>query len=110
MIPKSLRPLAPYLWKYRSELLVGFICVLLTNGIWILFPQIIRFAIDSLQGGVTRELLLKYALALLGVAVAKGIFQFLTRWILIGVSRDIDRKSTRLNSSHLKLSRMPSSA
>ena len=27
---------------------------------------------------------------LLGIAVAKGIFQFLTRWIVIGVSRDIE--------------------
>ena len=29
---------------------------------------------------------------------------------LAGPYRDLDRKSTRLNSSHLKLSRMPSSA
>ena len=28
----------------------------------------------------------------------------------IGLIQDLDRKSTRLNSSHLKLSRMPSSA
>ena len=29
---------------------------------------------------------------------------------LAGMAIDLDRKSTRLNSSHLKLSRMPSSA
>ena len=31
-----------------------------------------------------------YALLLLAVACAKGIFQFLTRWILIGISREIE--------------------
>jgi ATP-binding cassette subfamily B protein len=31
-----------------------------------------------------------YALAVVGVFVAKGIFQFLTRWVLIGISRDIE--------------------
>ncbi len=40
--------------------------------------------------GVTRQKLLTYALLLLAVAGAKGIFQFLTRWIVIGVSRDIE--------------------
>ena len=31
-----------------------------------------------------------YAAILLAIAVTKGIFQFLTRWIVIGVSRDIE--------------------
>src|SRR5947208_14733758 len=31
-----------------------------------------------------------YALLLLAVAVTKGIFQYLTRWIVIGVSREIE--------------------
>lgn len=85
-----LRPLAPYLWTYRRRLFAGGLCVLLTNGIWILFPQVIRRAIDSLNAGVTRDKLLTYAVLVLAVAGAKGIFQFLTRWILIGVSRDIE--------------------
>jgi ATP-binding cassette subfamily B multidrug efflux pump len=90
VIPPGLRPLLPYLWRYRIPLVTGFLCVLLTNGIWVFFPQVIRLAIDSLHQGLTRELLLKYSVLILGVAAAKGIFQFLTRWILIGVSRDIE--------------------
>ena len=35
---------------------------------------------------------------------------FFNRFMIIGDKRLLDRKSTRLNSSHLKLSRMPSSA
>jgi ATP-binding cassette, subfamily B, multidrug efflux pump len=90
LLPNSLRPLFPYLRKYRLSYLFGAVCVLLNNGIWILFPQIIRRAIDDLHGGVTRHKLFIYALLLLAVAGFKGIFQFLTRWIVIGVSREIE--------------------
>jgi ATP-binding cassette, subfamily B, multidrug efflux pump len=90
MLPKSLRPLFPYFKKYRRSYVVGTICVFLTNGIWILFPLVIRRAVDDLNHGVTSYKLRYYALALLAVAVGKGIFQFLTRWIVIGVSREIE--------------------
>ena len=90
MLPKSLRPLIPYFRKYRGSYLLGTICVFLTNGIWILFPQIIRRAVDDLYLGVTRHKLVTYALLLLAVAAGKGIFQFLTRWVVIGVSREIE--------------------
>src|ERR1700674_1603953 len=90
LLPNSLRPLFPYLRKYRLSYLLGAVCILLNNGIWILFPQVIRRAIDDLHGGVTRHKLLTYSLELMGVAGTKGIFQFLTRWIVIGVSREIE--------------------
>jgi len=90
MLPKSLRPLIPYFKKYRRSYVVGTICVFLTNGIWILFPLIIRRAVDDLNLGITRHKLVTYALLLLVVAGIKGIFQFLTRWIVIGVSREIE--------------------
>ena len=90
MLPKSLRPLFPYLKKYRRGYAVGSLCVLLLNGIWVLFPQVIRRAVDDLHMGVTREKLWTYALLLLAVAGTKSIFQFLTRWIVIGISREIE--------------------
>ncbi len=111
MVPKNLRPLLPYFKKYRGPYAVGALCVLLMNGIWVLFPQVIQFTIDDLSAkpiphkilaqalhwigvalvpGITRHKLLIYALVLVGLALAKGVFQFLTRWILIGISRDIE--------------------
>ena len=89
-MPKKLRLLVPYLKRYRSGLLSGGLCVLLTNGIWILFPQVLRRAVNDLQTGVTRQKLLTYALFIVALALSKGIFQFLTRWVLIGISRDIE--------------------
>ena len=87
---KTLRPLAPYLRKYRKTFYIGALCVLCHNGIWILFPMVIRSAVEALNTSVTPQVLLKYALYLMAVAIAKGIFQYLTRWILIGVSREIE--------------------
>jgi len=90
MVPKNLRPLVPYLKRYRSGLFWGGLCVLFNNGIWILFPQVIGRAVDALSHGVTREKLLTYSLLILAIALIKGIFQFLTRWVVIGISRDIE--------------------
>ena len=90
MLLKSLRPLAPYLKKYRSAYVWGGLCVLLMNGTWILFPLVIRHAINDLWQGVTLHKLWTVSLVLLLVAVVKGIFQFLTRWIVIGASREIE--------------------
>ncbi len=86
----NLRPLLPYLRKYRATYLIGAVCVLCNNGIWILFPLVIKKAIDDLNLGVTRHKLLTYSLLLLAISGIKAIFQYLTRWILIGVSREIE--------------------
>jgi ATP-binding cassette subfamily B protein len=90
MLLKSLRPLLPYVKRYRWGYAAGTLCVLLTNGIWILFPLVLGKAADDLHEGVTRHKLLLYAAFLLAIAVSKGIFQFLTRWIVIGISRDME--------------------
>ncbi len=90
MFPKSLRPLLPYVKRYRWGYAVGTLCVFLTNGIWILFPLVIGRAADDLHEGVNRHKLLLYAGLLVAIAAFKGIFQFLTRWIVIGISRDIE--------------------
>ena len=90
MLLKSFRLLLPYLKRYRWGYTAGTLCVFLTNGIWILFPLVLGRAADDLHEGVTRHKLFIYAAVLLAIAVTKGIFQFLTRWIVIGISRDIE--------------------
>ncbi len=87
---KQLRPLFPYLAKYKRGLLLGTLCVFANNGIWILFPQVLRRAIDDLNTAVTHQKLVTYSLLIVAIAAAKGIFQFLTRWIVIGISRDVE--------------------
>jgi len=90
MIPKSMRPLLPYLKRYRWGFVAGVFCIFLSNGAWILLPQVIRHAIDDLNTGVTSAKLLHFAWQMLEVAAVRGVFLFLTRWIVIGISRDIE--------------------
>jgi len=89
MFPKSLRPLLPYMKRYRWGYLAGTLCVFLTNGILVLMPLVIGRAFNDLSRGIYSHMLL-YAGLLLAIAVGKGTFQFLLRWIVIGISRDIE--------------------
>ncbi|MDQ1387667.1 MAG: ATP-binding cassette, subfamily multidrug efflux pump [Acidobacteriaceae bacterium] len=90
MIPKSMRPLLPYLKRYRWGFVAGVFCIFLSNGAWVLLPQVIRHAVDDLNTGVTSAKLLHFALQMLELAAVRGIFLFLTRWVVIGISRDIE--------------------
>ncbi|MGA8212527.1 MAG: ABC transporter ATP-binding protein [Candidatus Sulfotelmatobacter sp.] len=90
MIPKSMRPLVPYLKRYHWGFVAGVFCILLSNGAWVLLPQVIRHAVDDLNTGVTSAKLLHFAWQMLEVAAVRGVFLFLTRWIVIGISRDIE--------------------
>jgi ATP-binding cassette subfamily B protein len=87
---KQLRPLFPYLKKYRRGYLFGTVSVLLDNATWVLFPLAIGRAFDDLRGGITSQKLVQWALVLVAIAMVKGVFRFLTRWVVIGISRDIE--------------------
>ena len=68
--------------------------MLLMNSIWVLFPLVIGRSIDSLKTAdmtpETMRTIARLVLLILAVAASKGVFQFLTRWIVIGVSREIE--------------------
>lgn len=90
MLFSRLKPIKPYLRRYRAGLLWGALSVVCTNLFGVLFPQVIRRAVDAMQHSLSRPIIFRFALLLIAVAACKGVFQFLARWILIGVSRDIE--------------------
>ena len=87
---KRLLPLKPYLARYKKRYAAGFLCLLIAQGVGITPPLIIKVGIDALSANVTSRTLLFYAALLLGVALTKAVFQFWQRWILIGISRDVE--------------------
>jgi ATP-binding cassette subfamily B protein len=87
---EEFKPLVPYLRRYRCDFVWGGLATMCSNAVWIFFPQVIRIAIDDLNQGVTQHKILLYASALVGLAAVKGFFLFWTRWIIIGISRDIE--------------------
>ncbi len=87
---QRLKPLLPYMRRYTRGYVWGGIVAILTSAVWVFFPHIIGIAIDDLNHGVTQRKIFIYATLLVAIAVAKGVFLFYTRWILIGISRDIE--------------------
>jgi ATP-binding cassette subfamily B protein len=90
MIPKSMRPLLPYLKRYRWGFLAGAGYVVLSNSAQAGLPMVIGNAARSLQSGVNQHKLLIFALQVLALATVRSVFLFLTRWVVIGISRDIE--------------------
>lgn len=76
--------------KYWKGYLAGTLAVFGTNGFAILWPLVIRRIVQDLDLGVTHEKVVYWCLLLVAVAAAKGVFQYLTRWVLIGISREIE--------------------
>jgi ATP-binding cassette subfamily B protein len=76
--------------KYRWGYFWGTLSVFANNGTAIMFPLVIGKASQDLIQGVTEHKLAIYSLELIGLVFLKGTFQFLTRWIMIGISRDVE--------------------
>jgi ATP-binding cassette subfamily B multidrug efflux pump len=69
---------------------VGVLCLLLTNVVGLAAPWVLKMVIDGLTVSVTPAKLGRYALWIVGIAVVGGIFRYLMREILIGVSRHVE--------------------
>src|SRR5215472_12625156 len=84
------RRLLSYILRYRRDFSLGLACVIVTTAVSLAAPKILQYAIDDLTRGVTRAKLLEYGSLLLFVGVFGGVFRFLMRRILTGVSRCIE--------------------
>ncbi len=70
--------------------MLGVACIVLTNTIALTQPHVLRLAVDDLYRGVTSAKLARYALILLGIAAAGGVFKYLMRHFVIGISRHLE--------------------
>ena len=86
----TLSRLRGYIQNYRSQLVLGTLCVSLSNLAAIVSPRFLKYAIDSLGKSISQEKLLLYSALIVLFAVLEGIFLFLMRKIMIGVSRYIE--------------------
>ena len=71
-------------------MLLGLGCVFMTTGFYLATPWVMKFAVDSLNESVTQDKFLFYGGLIVGLAVLQGVFRFLMRWLMIGVSRRIE--------------------
>jgi ATP-binding cassette subfamily B protein len=88
---RDLGPLFAYMRRYRWGYLWGTLSCIATNAVAVQFPQILGWAIDRLQKNTaTHQSILLFAGLLILIAVVKGVFLYSQRWILIGISREIE--------------------
>jgi ATP-binding cassette subfamily B multidrug efflux pump len=87
---RALSRLLPYLLRVRSAFVAGLLAALIATSLSLVAPWVLKFAVDDLTQGVDRDRLALYALAMLGLAVADGVFRYLMRIRLIGASRQVE--------------------
>jgi ATP-binding cassette subfamily B protein len=87
---RDLAPLFGYMRRYRWGYVWGSLSCIATNAVAVQFPRVLQVAIDDMRLGVTRERILLFAGLLVGISLVKGVFLYSQRWILIGISREIE--------------------
>ncbi|HLM57489.1 MAG TPA: ABC transporter ATP-binding protein [Pyrinomonadaceae bacterium] len=86
----DLRKFARYFRPYKASLFAGILCIFLSVVVGLLVPLIVGRAVDDLGAGVTWGKVTRYALIILAVSAVSGVFLFLQRRILIGMSRHVE--------------------
>ena len=86
----KLSRLRAYVGRYGTRLFFGTLCVTLSNLAAIVSPRLLKYAIDNLSKSLSQEKLVVYSLLIVLFAVVEGLFLFLMRKIMIGVSRYIE--------------------
>jgi ATP-binding cassette subfamily B protein len=87
---RELAPLSSYMRRYRWGYLWGTLSCVCTNAIAVQAPQVLKYAIDDMRHGTTHQKILLFAGLLILIALVKGVFLYAQRWILIGISREIE--------------------
>jgi ATP-binding cassette subfamily B protein len=86
----ALSRLLPYIRRVRRSLVLGLSCILAATALSLVSPWILKDVVDGLLRGEARSRLALYAVAIVGLAVADGVFRYLMRTQLIGASREIE--------------------
>jgi ATP-binding cassette subfamily B multidrug efflux pump len=97
-----LRRLFHYFGLHKPALTLGALCVAASAAFSLMKPLIVGNAVNELAKAVTRGALIRYGLLLVGAAAFEGLFLFLQRRIIIGVSRHIEYEMRNDFYDHLQ--------
>ena len=100
---KDFQPLKRYFIKNRWSLVLGFACLLTVDFLQLLIPQVIKRAVDLLTGWTgTQEILFKYGLAILAIALMIAVFRYIWRHLILGHAREVEKGLRRHLYKHLQ--------
>ncbi len=86
----TLRKLSKYIKKYKRQLILGIVALVITDLLGLCTPWLIKCAIDSFKNIKGSDLLLKYAILIVGVVFIQAVFRFFWRKYLFGLSRLVE--------------------
>src|SRR3712207_9470835 len=98
----ELRKFARYFRPYKKSLVVGVFCILASTVFGLLIPVYVGRAVDDLGAGPTWEKITRSSLLVVAASVVSGVFLFLQRRILIGMSRHVEYDVRRDFYAHLQ--------
>ncbi|TFG65923.1 MAG: ABC transporter ATP-binding protein [Gemmatimonadales bacterium] len=85
-----LRSLLPYYRPYLRGVIAGLVLVVLSNVFTIAGPFLLKLAIDSITVSLSPDVMLTYALLIVGAAILSGITRYGMRQLLNSISRRIE--------------------
>jgi ATP-binding cassette subfamily B protein len=93
--------MVPYLVRYKWRFGTGFVLLIAASFIVMVPPIIVQKAIDSIDDGVTRSELAKYAAMLLGLALVEATVRYVGRTLISGTSRYVEYDMRNDITAHL---------
>lgn len=98
----KLHRLIRYFRNYKRYLIWGILVTIATNVLGMISPWVVKVAIDSLkEGTATGDELRYYAMLIVGLAVAAGVFRFFMRRTIIWGSRIFEYETRNEFFEHL---------
>ncbi len=87
------KTLLPYLYRYRVQYIIGFVCLLAVDAAQVLIPLFLQQAVDSIAlGSFNVADIIKPALLMVAMMTVVAAGRFLWRYFIHGSSRRIERE------------------
>jgi ATP-binding cassette subfamily B multidrug efflux pump len=87
---EQLRKFARYLRPYKSTIVLGVLCILVSMAFGLFVPFMVGRAVDDLTLSITWDKIVYYPLVILAINGMSGVFLFFQRRLLINTSRHIE--------------------
>lgn len=101
---KSIDLIKPYFIENRLSIFLGLFSLITVDLLQLFVPRIIKRAVDDLTAfQIGLQGLLKYALYIAAIAVLMGIFRYLWRFWLLGLSRRVEEGLRNTMFNHIQI-------
>ena len=95
--------LKKYFLRYKYRILLGLIALIIVDGLQLVIPRILKYAVDGINTGKLATFgLFKFGVFIVSIAVVIAIFRFFWRYFVIGTSLKIQEHLRNRFFSHLQ--------